>query len=708
MRRSAGFGGKDAAIDSMSCLSRHSNDADFELGSVRWTRQLQGNVTPQIWASAHENMHWIQYIGTGLGSVLNLIRSERDRYIMLALHQFQDSAVRIEDRIAGTGTNSLFDYDAIRSRLLKSGKPETPIEWAVACDLLEHAIYYADAARHWVDHGALLGRVAARLLRSAGDTDADLDESRSLSVSPDALPAFYQRLSTEHLLEAQAVLFENFYTQNFQLSEEQRLKRFLDLQPTDYAAPTQYAIRELYADISDEEFVAKMQNGGAIAFWISVIVCIDLAVDIYFPAGGANIDIAAVDLCPPLRFAKLVASMKTTGLIPLGVIDAKSRKICCGYRDSLKSGAGLRTSTETLCVLVGDYAEFEAVSRMQFESADVRLLMSDVSLYEVVSKIQELIHEKKKSGIAFLHDPLLNLSSIYSPAFSNYYDPHDFRLAHFSVPLNTSYVDGTIGRNMSLPVLAAQTAHSSFGTYALYELAFESGMLQAAPWKMHDDFKMSEVTLQRFFGAMLKRRMDKLLAPGGPPQEAKWSSGDRMTLGPVRQTTVCLLEGIIGSDWSAYQRIANAEGHLPVTIELREDFLRNHAQLDQAAKVLVDAQPVVCYLQMQTALADENQIGLKVHLIDDPARLARLTVIVNCRLQLSGKLLARAYRDDFAPWWYAIEDIPMSILLDADVEEILELLIPSWEWLAWLACWTSRIHNALTCTAFPVGSPGRL
>lgn len=707
MRRSAAFGGQDAAFDSHSCLSRHDNDADFQLGSARWTQQLRGNLNPQIWASAHENLHWGQYIGTGLGSFLNRLRSERDRHIMVALHQLPESTARIEDRIAGVGTAPLFDYDAIRTGLLASGAPVKPIEWAVACDLLEHGMYYADAAQHWVDHSALLGHVAARLLRGDDNSDIAFSNSPSPSVFAGTWPVFDEPLSTDQLLEAQAVLFETFYTQNFALPEQERWKRFVDLQPTSYTAPTLYAIREVYKASSEAQFLAAMQDGGASAFWVSVIICIDLAVDIYFPAGAASVDVTSIDWCPPLRFAKLVESVKTTGLIPLGVLDASwtnSRQVFCDYREMLKLSAGVRTSTDHDFALVGDYAEFEAVSRMRFEpEGDMRPLLRDVSLYEVMSKIQELVYEKKKSGIAFLHDPLLNLSHANSPAFSNYYDPHDFRLGYLSVPLNTSYANGTIGRNMSLPVLAAQAAHSAFGTYALYGLAFESGMLQVAPWKMHDNFRMSGETLPRFFGAMLKQGMDKLQAPAGQVPQVRWPSGDYMALGAARQTTISRLDEI-APDWPAYQRIASSEGHVPVTIELKEDFFRSHAQVNPEACDLVNAQSVVCYLQMQTMLADEKHIGLKVHLIDEPAKLIRLTRIVECRLQLSGKLLARAFRDDFSPWLHAIQGMPLSILLDADVDEILEVLAPTWEWLAWQPYFVDDVKNSLMMTVFPVGA----
>jgi hypothetical protein len=704
MRRSAAFGGQEAAFDSHSCLSRHDNDADFRLEAARWKQQLRGNLNPQIWASAHENFHWAQYIGTGLGSFLNRLRSERDRHIMLALHQLPVWSTRIEERISGVGTAPLFDYDTIRHKLLTSGAPVTPIEWAVAYDLLEHAVYYADAALHWVNHSVLLDHVAVRLLR--GDGDTAFSNSPSPSTLVEKWPKFDELLSTEQLLEAQAVLFETFYTQSFALPEQERWKRFIDLQPTPYTAPTLYAIREMYNGISDPQFEAAMQNGGVYAFWISVIICIDLAVDIYFPAGDAIVKVTSIDWCPPLRFAKLVEVMKTTGLIPLELLDSKwtnSREVFSSYREMLKSGAGVRISTDHDFVLVGDYADFEAVSRMRFiPEGGADSLLSDVLLYDVISKIQELVYDKKKGGIAFLHDPLLNLKHANSPAFSNYYDAQDFRLAYLSVPLNISYSNGSIGSNMGLPILAAQAERSSFSTYALYGLAFESGTLQVSPWKIRDDFRMSNETLLRFFGKMLKESMESLRTPAVEVAQARWESSDHMTLGAARPTTISRLNEI-GSDWPTYQAIAKAEGHVQVIIELKEDFLRNHAQLDREACKLLNSQSVVCYLQMQTMLTDGKHIGLKVHLIDQPAKLICLTSILKCRLQLSGKLLARTFREDFSPWLSSIEGMPLSILLDADVDEILEMLVPVWEWLAWQPYFFEKTKDSLVMTAFPIG-----
>jgi hypothetical protein len=107
---------------------------------------------------------------------------------------------------------------------------------------------------------------------------------------------------------------------------------------------------------------------------------------------------------------------------------------------------------------------------------------------------------------------------------------------------------------------------------------------------------------------------------------------------------------------------------------------------------------------MQTMLPDGKQIGLKVHLIDAPAKLTRLASVVECRLQLSGKLLARAFREDFSPWMDAIQGMPLSILLDADVDEILEVLAPTWEWLAWQPYFVDDVKNSLMMTAFPVGA----
>ena len=240
MRRSARFGGQDAAFDSNSCLSRHETDVDFEIGSPRWQGPIHGRVNPQIWAAAHENLHWAQYIGTGFGSFLNLLRSERDRNIILALAQLPDASERISSRLAPTVTKPIFDYDVIRAKVLKSCAPAEPIEWAIAYDFLERCVYVEDASKHWFHDNVLLDRTVRRL---TSGNDAPVDVSNG-HPSPSTLittwPVFEEPISTEQLQEAQAVLFEFFYLSNFGRPGEDWSRRFEALQTTFYNAPVYY------------------------------------------------------------------------------------------------------------------------------------------------------------------------------------------------------------------------------------------------------------------------------------------------------------------------------------------------------------------------------------------------------------------------------------------------------------------------------------
>jgi len=406
-----------------------------------------------------------------------------------------------------------------------------------------------------------------------------------------------------------------------------------------------------------------------------------------------------------VRFYLLIEAVKTTGLMPLGTVDGRwtnSREVFGDYRQRLKSIADLRTATDHDFVVIGDYDEFEAVSRMKFQPEDgLHGLLRDVPLYEVISKVQALLHEKRRSGIAFLYDSILNLSNTNAPAYANYFDPHDFRLAGLSAPFNIFYRNGSIGRSMSLPVLAAQAFHSAIGTYALYALAFEDGELQTAPWRLAATINFSGETPPVFFGRILQRRLDELNEPARLGRVADRPAGDSIILGDARVATVALLQDV-ASDWSAYQRIVQAEGHMPVTIELKEDFLRNHTGLDRHALDLVNQQSTLCYLQQQCRLDDGESIGLKVHLIDEPSRLLRLGLMAPCRVQLSGKLMSRAFRDDCGPWLDAARGMPLSILLDADADEIFEMLAPAWEWVTWQPLQVEGAR-ATTMVAYPIG-----
>ncbi|MDM0116935.1 hypothetical protein QTI66_32935 [Variovorax sp. J22R133] len=703
MRRSTGFGGRDAAFDSHSCLSRHENDADFEMRSRRWKESLRGRVNDQIWASAHENFHWAQYIATGFGSFLNRLRSERDHQILLALSELPNSAERIADRFSPAPGGALFDYEAILGKILNSRSPEAPIEWAVAYDLLERSVYYADESRHWVEDNDLIGRIANCLLnRRDGRADHE-----SPSLLSGAWPAFDDAISTEQLLESQAVLFEVFYLDNFGHSEAERTKRFSDLQATPYYAAIHYALRELYKTSSDDQFAQAMQGRGVQSFYVSVLICVDLALDVYFPvAPPSNETLTSVDWCPPLRFRDLIDAVNATGLISLADIDDRwtnSRQVFLDYRERLKSTAELRTSTDHDFIPIGDYFEFEAVSRMRFTPVDgLAHLMRDVSLYEIVSNIQALLHHKKQSGIGFLHDPILNLSHSNAPEFSNFFDPNDFRLSCLSGPLNISYANGTIGRNLLVPVLAAQALHSSFGTYALYALAFEGGALQVAPWRIADTINFSGQSVPQFFDTFLQKRLSNLVSPPDANVRDSSSIGDRIVLGSPRETSITVLANI-KEDWAAYQRIARAEGHMPVTIELKDDFLRNHAGVDSEALDAANPDRTVCYLQQQCYLGNGESIGLKVHLIDEPSSLLWLGSMSPCRVQLSGKVMSRSFREECGPWLAVLGGMPLSILIDIDADEILEALTPAWEWLAWLPSALDDATSSAVMLAYPIG-----
>jgi hypothetical protein len=504
MRRSMGFDGRGAAFDSHSCFARHQSDVDFVEASPRWIRRLHGHVNPQIWASAHENFHWAQHIATGFGSFLNRLRSERDRYILLAIKAMPESGRLVEDRISAKICTSLFNYDAILANIRKSRNPDEFIEWAVGLDFLERSIYFEDCAKHWRDDVELLGRVAGRLLNGGDNPQIDY---RSFAEIHIAWPTFYEPISTEQLMEAQAVLFENFYLDNFAHPISEKFERYLEIEGTHYYAPIHYAARELYRASTDAEFISAIQGTGARAFWITVFACIDLSLDIFFPAPQSLSHTTPVDWCPPLRFRDLIESVKSIGPFPFEAIAdqwTNSRQIFLEYRERLKSEAGLRSSTDHDFVPIGDYAEFELVSRMRSKPfGSLRSLLKDVPLYEIVSNIQELIHCNKKQGIGFLHDSILNLSNTNAPRFSNFFSSSDDRLAYLSIPLNILYANGTVGQSANLPILAAQLLHSSFATYPLFALAFEEEDLKIAPWRLVETINMSGQTPARFFGSVL-------------------------------------------------------------------------------------------------------------------------------------------------------------------------------------------------------------
>jgi hypothetical protein len=168
-------------------------------------------------------------------------------------------------------------------------------------------------------------------------------------------------------------------------------------------------------------------------------------------------------------------------------------------------------------------------------------------------------------------------------------------------------------------------------------------------------------------------------------------------------TSVGTLRSVSEDDWSAYQQILPTEGSLPAYLRAADDVRRNHA-LDRPLPG--DGEPV-CFLRKKRWLSD-GAVGLDVHVIQEPQRLARLQTIAtlaggDVRVCISGALLVSADPERLAPWVAAAAGMPTTILLDADPSAILARLNDDWAALTWHVQRLAEIDGAQMLFLFPVG-----
>src|SRR5207253_6763037 len=91
------------------------DDDHFTAGSARWKRDtLHGALTKRDLEALHENMHWLQHVSTGLGFLLNRLRSLRDRAIIGHLSENAATSLkRIRARILTDSGNAELDTESI-------------------------------------------------------------------------------------------------------------------------------------------------------------------------------------------------------------------------------------------------------------------------------------------------------------------------------------------------------------------------------------------------------------------------------------------------------------------------------------------------------------------------------------------------------------------------------------------------------------------
>jgi hypothetical protein len=171
------------------------------------------------------------------------------------------------------------------------------------------------------------------------------------------------------------------------------------------------------------------------------------------------------------------------------------------------------------------------------------------------------------------------------------------------------------------------------------------------------------------------------------------------------QSSVRWLHRIEQDDWRAYIRILKEEGSLPVYLRSVEEVRSNHGL---AGDDIPNADGVTCFLRKKRLLADES-IGLDLHFVNEPERLARLSLHAaleggEARICVSGRVLLRADSAGAAAWLGAAHGMPMSVLLDADPQRVIEKLNNAWDALVWHIQTFEAAGEQDILFLFPVGT----
>ncbi|MEP5732414.1 MAG: hypothetical protein ABJL67_23945 [Sulfitobacter sp.] len=456
-------------------------------------------------------MHWLQFATTGFGCFLNRLRFYRDFFILAQVKTLPNNgADALKERLSLTQEKPIFDYDSIENDNLDFVGSSSHIHKAVLLDTLERAFLEKGAqGDKFRNSGMLLP--ALNLMN-------DLDNRGSVRRSPDFKDAFvsgYVKTSrfgcrpsltfpdrgteffaTEQLLEAHAIIFEAIYLRHFGHPDVAQSRGDM-LQETHYTDAIVYAFRELFKDHDDKEFAAVFDAMHPDDFYTSLIVCIEIALDIYFPEDLDLLDFSETDWYPPTRFAVVIEALKSVGFFRFQ--DVKSRKDAFAYREALVSQASLRTSMDKAPFFLRQFSNFEDLSKPGLNPMfGFGPLSQNIPNQAVMDAIQEFYYQKKMESVCHFLDPVLNLSNDFAPTFTVLYDETDERVANLSKAPVINYENGTFGLADRSRLIAHQLVESSLTTYPIYSAAFDEGYVRFSPGNIAKTINFSGKSVSDF------------------------------------------------------------------------------------------------------------------------------------------------------------------------------------------------------------------
>lgn len=512
MRRHFGFGGSSAAFDSHSMLMLMLNDEHFKPTSERWKRgHLKGKVVIEDIEDLHESMHWLQFISTSTGELINLVRLYRDETILGALKE--ESGLdweQIEDRLQSSTAKSIFDVEKELKETISKNSDFRAVEIAALQVFFEKAFLYRDALADRYKYLYQIAKAIYLLINKEQAIDSKELESFVMSYlrnSEKLRPPSTDRgcFSTSDMLETHAMLTEQFFLKNYD-NNELANERFLKLESSDYNDPYIFAIKILFRGLSDVEYFSIVKNKGPGSIWLTIVICIDLALDIYIPDKKSDLKgTSEIDIFPPVRYERVLEAACKIGLFDFKMLDdLNGYRSVLEYRENVRKISDVRIGSTKPFYNIGNDERFKLILNTRSENDTYSF--GNSNLYEFVNSLQSYFHRnKKKYNKFYLFDPIFNLSNNNSPTFSNFYhDTSDYYLM-LGRPLVTIYDNGGVGLADNLKNLATELLKTSIVSYARYSLAFESGSIYITPKSLSPAITINKQTPMELFVLNLKK-----------------------------------------------------------------------------------------------------------------------------------------------------------------------------------------------------------
>jgi hypothetical protein len=317
----------------------------------------------------------------------------RDRFLLESIRHVPERW--ISSRITGQA-------DALLT--LETQRP--PENLAQACknpiSLLLHTekpFFAASAARARFDHSSVLPFGVQVALLAASQTP------EALMVSANPIPTYWNcprkvlstergDFSTNEIFEAGAVLNEAFLlAASGQIDEfNVRVKRISD---TNYADALCYALWRFGFEAG---LPGNLQHD--LDLFLKGMVCIDIALDVYFLEGADMSELTDVDLYPPTRFDLALDAARAVSF-PACTIDVSKESIK-QVREEVKQRAHLRCSDDIVPPprsTVERFLDDVLVKNLQPAPYGFSSFPAEkMSLYTVLAFLQKLFHAEKRRG----------------------------------------------------------------------------------------------------------------------------------------------------------------------------------------------------------------------------------------------------------------------------------------------------------------------